>query len=176
MHQKVGRRGVRKARLCDVRADWLGWAESQGAVVSPVQLEVIPSVGRPGQAFWKLVWRGRHSSSSFQEWRSPAVRLGCKSHTENEVSDTQQRPQTWGDPTSKLIIYRDFICFPGKWILAFSIAVLDNSPISCFRGGWKHVVHDLHLGNSCLMAGMHLINPKQWPIFGTLHHNAGYFF
>lgn len=28
MHQKVGRRGVRKARLCDVRADWLGWAES----------------------------------------------------------------------------------------------------------------------------------------------------
>lgn len=27
MHQKVGRRGSRKAKLCDVRADWLGWAE-----------------------------------------------------------------------------------------------------------------------------------------------------
>lgn len=27
MHQRVRRRGSRKAKLCDVRADWLGWAE-----------------------------------------------------------------------------------------------------------------------------------------------------
>lgn len=44
-------------------------------------------------------------------------------------------------------------CFPGKRILAFSFAVLGNSPISCFRGDWKQVSCHIDLRNSCLVGG-----------------------
>lgn len=142
---------------------WLAGLSLAGGTCACCEIQCIwrPFLQWEGQDRLFANWRerGRQDSSSLQEWRSPAVRLSCKTHTEFVVSDTQQRPQTWGDPASKLIIYKNFICFPGKWFLVFGIAVLDNSSISCFRGGWKQVVRHLHLGNSCLMAGMYF-SPK----------------
>lgn len=77
--------------------------------------------GGQDRLFANLHGRGRQDSNSLQEWRSPAIRLSCKSHPENLVSDTQQRPQTWGDPGSKLVICSDFIYFSGKWFLVFTL-------------------------------------------------------